>query len=653
MSEKMMNFIITLTGPSGCGKSTIIERIMELEKKLGGQGIKFMPIRVPKYVTRPLRSNEIKDLLEGNEVDVMSVDHIPETCELKYQTYGKKYGVGLDTIISHLNNGKSPVIVINDVRVVEELKKEFPGHVLSLFLFREVPRREAFLKEAKERGNVAETETDERFNKATAIYRTYIENIGLFNRVILNPTRTAGSEDYAQIQIENVIKGILNGKISLKDKRNGKPKLFIIAGNAASGKDEIIQAVNDMGKLQATIIPKYTSRMQDEDDGSEMICQYVPKMSLMKEYEDNYMAELQRQEIVFQEREAAVGKDIEKLADVRADILKERRAILKPDKQFWMALKKEKEKLRKNIRKRILREAASEYFLENLDLFEKSLTQLCEIYKKEGYHKKGVNVDEYLCSQPDIDEQTIINLIEEEADVEYDICLDKLNRLNDKQLWKLYEKDGYHSTNTDVEACKEASERMILNNFFEYNNAYIDLEKINEERKDEIAQKTKGQIFKVTGPAYYIEVEDKGLVMYENNKTLYGFEVSKLPEKVGFQYQQMLNQNKHCVLVASLVDIFDICKPYFDNNVITVFSYSEISSEEFGKKSSAGTVEKKMENFENEIKKYSEYIADFDHVTIYAESEFDKRNGGRTEELIDQIFRLFRFYSTDDKNNLL
>lgn len=141
--------------------------------------------------------------------------------------------------------------------------------------------------------------------------------------------------------------------------------------------------------------------------------------------------------------------------------------------------------------------------------------------------------------------------------------------------------------------------------------------------------------------------------MYENNKTLYGFEVSKLPEKVGFQYQQMLNQNKHCVLVASLVDIFDICKPYFDNNVITVFSYSEISSEEFGKKSSAGTVEKKMENFENEIKKYSEYIADFDHVTIYAESEFDKRNGGRTEELIDQIFRLFRFYSTDDKNNLL
>ena len=97
-----------------------------------------------------------------------------------------------------------------------------------------------------------------------------------------------------------------------------------------------------------------------------------------------------------------------------------------------------------------------------------------------------------------------------------------------------------------------------------------------------------------------------------------------------------------------MIDIFKICKPFFDENVITVFSYSEISSEEFKKKSKAGTVDQKIENFEKEIKKYSEYIAEFDHVTIYAESELDKRNGGRTEELIDQIFRLFRFYRPND-----
>ena len=88
-----------------------------------------------------------------------------------------------------------------------------------------------------------------------------------------------------------------------------------------------------------------------------------------------------------------------------------------------------------------------------------------------------------------------------------------------------------------------------------------------------------------------------------------------------------------------------MCKKWFRNHVVTVFAYSEISSEEFERKSKAGTVDKKMLSFEKEIYKYSKYIADYDHVTIYAESELQSKSGGRTEELIDQIFRLFRYYA--------
>lgn len=222
--------------------------------------------------------------------------------------------------------------------------------------------------------------------------------------------------------------------------------------------------------------------------------------------------------------------------------------------------------------------------------------------------------------------------------------------MNEKRLWDLYAKEGYNSANVSVEALKQESAQRIMDEFFEQNSAYLDLEKISKDLKNEISVKTAGQIFKVTGPAYYIEFSGQGLVMYENNKTLYGFQVCELPEQRNLQYEQMLKQNKHCVLVASLIDIFSICRPFFNMDVITVFSYSEISSEEFEKKSTAGTVDRKMENFEKEIKKYSEYIADFDHVTIYAESELDKQSGGRTEELIDQIFRLFRYYNPSDDN---
>lgn len=647
MKGKKDNFVITLTGPSGCGKSYVIDRIMELEQKFALQGVNFYPVRIPKYVTRPLRSKEIKDQLEGKEIDVISLESMPETCELKYQSYGTKYGLELSSVRTHLKNGKFPVIVINDVRVVEELKKEFPEQVLSLFLFREIPRRDSYFKEASTRGNVTSTETEERFNKATAIYLTYIENIGLFNRVIINPTRTDNSDDYAQIQIENVIKGVLCGKISLKAKKNGKPKLFIIAGNAASGKDEIIQAVNDMGKLQATIIPKYTSRIQDEEDGDEMICQYIPRKEKLFSYRASYESNLEKLNLIFKQREAEAGNDIEKLVAVREKNLMEKRNLPNENICFWADLRNEREEICKNLRERILIEADCEHHLEHLNLFDKTFEELQEIYKTDGYHAPGLDVETYLQSHQEMDEQSLINLIQEQTSVEHDICLEKLRPLNEKQLWEIYKKDGYHFKDFDVAEFKKAVDERILKEFFEFNGEYIDLEEIIQDNKEEISQKIKGQILKVTGPAYYIEFNNKGLVMYENNKTLYGFEVRKLSSGENFQYAQMLKENKHCVLVASLIDIFNICKPFFDDNVITVFSYSEISSEEFEKKSKAGTVDRKMENFEKEIKKYSEYIADFDHVTIYAESELERRNGGRTEELIDQIFRLFRYYSSN------
>lgn len=56
---------------------------------------------------------------------------------------------------------------------------------------------------------------------------------------------------------------------------NYTPKLFIVVGNPASGKDQLIRAVNTLGKLHADIVPKHTDRPQRIDDGNEMICKYI------------------------------------------------------------------------------------------------------------------------------------------------------------------------------------------------------------------------------------------------------------------------------------------------------------------------------------------------------------------------------------------
>lgn len=51
-----------------------------------------------------------------------------------------------------------------------------------------------------------------------------------------------------------------------------KSLIFIVVGTPGSGKDILIQAVNDLGVLHAIIVPKHTSRRRQQDDGNEMIC---------------------------------------------------------------------------------------------------------------------------------------------------------------------------------------------------------------------------------------------------------------------------------------------------------------------------------------------------------------------------------------------
>lgn len=292
------SFIITLTGPSQSGKSLLMSKIQRLGAALREQGEFFYPEIIRKYTTRHLRWDEERMLEKGKRADVEHVKNIPEECDVVYQTYGVRYGIQTRILSEKLEQGYSPVIILNDIRVVEEIRKFFSGKVLSLFLFRKVPQLEDFKKEAQNRGNISETEVVARYEKAVAIYRTYIENIILFDNVVLNSVEYESGEEQTDdtildLQLENIIFPILQGKKKLKEKMT-YPKLsriFVVAGNAASGKDEIIRALLSMGKLQARVLPKYTMRQQEPEDGCEMICRYVPGKECLLRLKQSYLEE--------------------------------------------------------------------------------------------------------------------------------------------------------------------------------------------------------------------------------------------------------------------------------------------------------------------------------------------------------------------------
>ncbi len=298
-------FIIALTGPSACGKTYVTDRIVALGESLRNEGIPFYPVRFFKYVTRPYRTSELIDLKKGKSIDVESVRAIPagkDGCDLVYRTYGEEYGLRRSDLQRLLDGNASPIVVINDVRVVEELKREFKDRVLSVFIFRElVAGLETHKSSAAARGSQSQTDAIKRFEKAVALYRVYIENIFLFDRVILNVGDAArrknpSGKSLVEIQTENLIRGVISGKIQLAARKPKGPKLFIVSGNAASGKDELVKAVHRMGRLQTDVLVKHTTRLREVSDENEIVCKFAPQSKILAACEAQYADEMRQLE---------------------------------------------------------------------------------------------------------------------------------------------------------------------------------------------------------------------------------------------------------------------------------------------------------------------------------------------------------------------
>ncbi len=181
-----MPHVITITGPSRAGKSTTVDYFKDFESET------FKPVQVRKHTTRPPRERD-KDCIAGG---------IPERCDLVYEQYGERYGLELQTLIDYLAEGQSPVVILNDVRAVEDVRNAFRERVRSIFIFRHDPVSENYHQELlTSRGQKA---GKVRFEKARTIYRIYIENIHLFDHVIIN----SGTKKELKSQVRQIVRSL-------------------------------------------------------------------------------------------------------------------------------------------------------------------------------------------------------------------------------------------------------------------------------------------------------------------------------------------------------------------------------------------------------------------------------------------------------------
>lgn len=581
-------FIITLTGPSACGKGLVTEAIIEYSKILQKNRIAFYPFIFTKDVTRPYRFNEALSILRNIQIDVNSICAIPENDDLVYRTYGDEYALSTCTLTKALAENKSPIVVINDIRVVEELKRIYKGQVLSLFIFRHIiPDVEQHKKASADRGGVSAQKTLSRYEKAVALYRVFIENIHIFDRVILNVREN--DIDLTKLQARRIIDGVLNEKIKLDKTILRGPKLFIVSGNAASGKDDIIKAAKLYGKQQADILVKSTSRQEEDGDVGEIICKYVPKTKKISKYKEEYEREL---------------KGIEKRMTLKKYVQEHKSVLLTKYKQYVI-------------------NAISTTPISDLNSAVK--TMLYNNIHNCITFNQYAKVEYYLAKQAEI--RTVFT-------PQQRFWSELKKRQNEVKKNGKINQDDYFA---------------ILNEWFELNTSseYIQLDEI----RNKTADQRELEIKKIKDPkenkSWFIEYEGDSYIFYENNE-LYGE-----PIKYGFEIGKYVNEwktglrSKHLVLTASLPNMFRICREQFGNdNVITAFTYSQISKAEHEAHSDIATGNAKSKEY-NDIVRYAEHIADFDYALIYAETSLTNLSGNQKDELVDQMFRLFRVYNPE------
>jgi len=257
----MSSRIYILSGGSGSGKTELLNSMLlaNAEKSVSS----------PKYSDRKKR-NKNDDIIT---VNVEEFDK--EEFTFVYSMNNNIYGLKAKEIVDCLKNGQNVFIIISDLRVIEEFKKHFGTLVSVIYIFRNMNEDELNVileNRKKEKTNIPDTNNIEedteskiRKNRLYLIQRQYVENIALFDHVILN--RTDKKEEMLE-QLNNIVNSYSNEKTIAKI--NG-PVLFLIAAASGAGKRTLMHAMFKMGRRSIKVIKKYTNRGVQPDDGDEII----------------------------------------------------------------------------------------------------------------------------------------------------------------------------------------------------------------------------------------------------------------------------------------------------------------------------------------------------------------------------------------------
>ncbi|CAD6494277.1 MAG: Guanylate kinase [Candidatus Argoarchaeum ethanivorans] len=253
----MSSRLYIISGSSGSGKTELLDLIQNQATSKA--------VLAPKYSTRNERKGEFDDIRHVDRID-------DEEYTFVYPMNNYTYGIKAEEITDLLGRGYNVFIILSDLRIVEEVKQFFGSIAVSLYIFRNLSadQLEKVLEEREMARGINPVDTvplerqrQTRLNRLYFIQRKYVDNITLFDHIILNIRKP---QDMLQ-QVINLVEGYENGIVH-KDMRG--PVIFLIAAAPGAGKRTLTTAMYGFGRKSITVVKKATTRKIHDDDGPEI-----------------------------------------------------------------------------------------------------------------------------------------------------------------------------------------------------------------------------------------------------------------------------------------------------------------------------------------------------------------------------------------------
>lgn len=179
--------ILIIAGASFSGKDELVNALIQIE-----------PSKVSAYRKGTSRKKKSTD---NNEL--LHLKKLSNRYDIQYEKNGHSYGIDTDEVWKILAKEKIVILVLSDLKSIVKLKEKFKNIVSSIYLHSNIDQDQ--LNEAKK--TLPKDEFSKRSESSSSLKKTYINNLSVFDHVLLNTSEPEDLYDQAFNILDNYIGG--------------------------------------------------------------------------------------------------------------------------------------------------------------------------------------------------------------------------------------------------------------------------------------------------------------------------------------------------------------------------------------------------------------------------------------------------------------